>query len=621
MATVQQDDRPITDYAIIGNCRSAALVSRTGSIDWLCWPRFDSPSVFGALLDRAHGGCFRVQPTDAFRTERRYAPDTNVLETTFTTGNGRCVLRDLLTVTPEGVPPACSPAHELLREVEGIDGTVELEIVYEPRPGYARHRPRLEHRDAWGIWTGCERGALYLRSDLPLSLSHDGTTAGCIVPIAAGELAHLSLGWDADGPAVVPPLGEHAHGRVERTARWWREWVAGITYAGPYRDAVVRSALLLKLLTYAPSGAVIAAPTTSLPRLPGGEENWDQRHCLLRDSAAMARALYGLGRTAEADAFVCWLLHSTRLTWPALEAEYDLHGRLGHRERELPHLGGYAASQPVRVGWEHWDGLPLDVYGEVVDAAVRFAEHGGQLDREAARLLRAIGDTVHRLWREPDEGRWHRTPDYARRHYVHTKVLCWVALERLVRLHERFGLDIPVELYRAERRALRADIEERGYNPRISSFTRAYGSEEVESTLLMLPLFDFIPGTHSRVHATLVQVFRQLGHGVLLYATPAPDGAAPREGTHAASAFWLAEAQATAGDMLGASKRIERLLHYANDVGLYAEQIDPDTGAALGNFPWAGTHVSLINTALTLQALQQPRHALIDRRHRRWEDE
>jgi GH15 family glucan-1,4-alpha-glucosidase len=620
-AQPQHEERPIADYALIGNCRSAALVSRQGSIDWLCWPRFDSPSVFAALLDRDRGGCFRVQPTAPFDTERRYHPDTNVLETTFSTSEGSVVLRDLMTMPEADGRHSPAPAHEVLREIEGIEGTVELEVLYEPRPGYARKRPRLEHRDAWGIWTTCERGALLLRSDLPLSLSHDGATAGCIVSISAGELAHLSLGWDGDGPAVVPALGEHAHERVARTARWWREWVAGICYDGPFRDAVVRSALVVKLLSYAPSGAIIVAPTTSLPAVPGGGENWDARHCTLRDSAATVRALYALGCATEAGALARWMFTSTQLTWPQLEPVYDVYGRRGPRERELEHLAGYAGSQPVRAGWQHWPTLPLDIYGEVTDVALRYAEHGGQIDRDAARLLRSIGDIVHRLWREPDEGRWFSGEGYERQQHVTTKVLCWVALDRLVRLHERFGLEIPAELYRAERRALRAEIEERGYDPRIASFTRTYDSQEVDATLLLLPLVEFIEGTHSRVHSTLVRVFRQLGRGVLLYRALDPDGNVPREGTHAASAFWLAEAQGMAGDTLGASRRIERLVRYANDVGLFAEQIAPDSGAALGNFPHGATHVSLINAALTIHALQQPRHAPIDERHRRWEDE
>ncbi|HEV2074551.1 MAG TPA: glycoside hydrolase family 15 protein, partial [Thermomicrobiales bacterium] len=374
---------PIGDYAIIGDCRSAALVSCEGSLDWLCWPQFDSPSIFASLLDAEQGGRFSLQPTDPFRTERHYLPGTNVLETVFHTDSGSVALRDVMTVASEEYKQdALVPEHEILREIEGLAGTVEVEIHYEPRPDYARRTVSLKQRGRLGVWCRAGRAALVLHSDAPLDISSDKRSASSTIRVLAGERRFLSLTWSDDGPAVVPALGASARARLEQSVEWWQEWSNRSTYKGPYREAVERSLLALKLMCFAPSGAVIAAPTTSLPEKIGGVRNWDYRYCWLRDASYTVRALLELGYEEEAEAYCGWLLHATRLTWPELQVVYDVYGKARLPEDELDHLEGYAGSRPVRIGNGAHDQIQLDVYGEVLDAIFRLVNGPDFFDRD-----------------------------------------------------------------------------------------------------------------------------------------------------------------------------------------------------------------------------------------------
>jgi GH15 family glucan-1,4-alpha-glucosidase len=592
---------PIGDYALIGDSRSAALVSRDGSVDWLCWPRFDSPSVFASLLDAERGGRFRVRPTGAFRTARRYLRDTNVLETVFRGPTGSVALRDLMPVSSEEAKRASlAPEHEVLREVEGLTGEVELAICYDPRPGYALERPSLERRGDLGVWCRAGRGVLVLRSEFPIDIAADRRTAGAVVRVRAGERRFLSLTYGQEGPAVVPPLGRSSGDRLARSVRWWQDWAARCAYRGPHRDAVVRSALVLKLMAYAPSGAVIAAPTTSLPECIGGVRNWDYRYCWLRDASFTLRALSALGYGEEAAAYVGWLLHATRLTWPELQVLYDVFGEARLPERELDHLAGYAGSRPVRIGNDAHGQVQLDVYGEVLDAVARFARHGGRFDRDTTRFLDGLGRTVCARWREPDEGIWEGRG--GRFHHTHSKVLCWVALDRLVDLHETRGLRVDAERFRVERAAIRAEVERRGYNSRIGSYTRVFDGDDLDASLLTLPLYGYVDAAHPRMRATCALIHDRLGQDgrIYRYAEGTGDGLPPGEGAFGVCGFWAVECRARGGDVHGAARAFARLLRDANDVGLFAEETDPDTGAALGNFPQAFTHVGVINAALTL---------------------
>ncbi|HEU5430918.1 MAG TPA: glycoside hydrolase family 15 protein, partial [Thermomicrobiales bacterium] len=579
---------PIADYAAIGDCRSVALVSRDGSIDWLCWPRFDSPSLFAALLDVERGGHFQIRPVGPYRAARRYLPETNILETIFQTSDGVVTLRDAMPVASEAAKRAeLLPEHELLREVEGIAGAVDLEINYDPRPAYGQLRPALHDHGAFGWRCDVSGGLLLLRSELSLTADSRGTGARGVARIAAGDRAYLSLSYTADAPFVAPSLGEAAQARFNRSVAWWRTWAAQCRYQGPYRDAVVRSALVLKLMAYAPSGAIVAAPTTSLPERLGGVRNWDYRYCWLRDASFTLRALLALGYHLEAGAFMSWMLHATRLTWPELQVLYDVNGAARLPERELAHLAGYAGSRPVRIGNDAAGQLQLDVYGEVLDAALRFARAGGGFDRDTARMLEGLGRTVCERWREPDEGIWEGRS--GRFHHTHSKALCWVALDRLIELHERHGLPIDVTRFRPERNAIRNAIERHGYNAGLGSYTQIFDGDRLDASLLTLPLYDYIDAAAPRMAATRARIRERLGRGELLYRYDAEtdDGLPAGEAPFGICSFWGVECQALGGDVAGAVRTFEQLLDYANDVGLYAEEIDPNTGAALGNFPQA----------------------------------
>jgi GH15 family glucan-1,4-alpha-glucosidase len=592
---------PIEHYAIIGDCRSAGLVSRDGSLDWLCLPRFDSPSIFAAMLDAENGGRFLVRPVGEFGTERRYLANTNVLESVFRAPTGACVLRDLMPVSSEEAKRAhLTPEHEVLRELEGLEGEVEVEIFYDPRPHYGRLRPVLERRGMFGLWSEVGGAVLALRSDLPLQLSEGNRSARGVYKIRSGEHKYLSLTYSTEAPAVVPLLGKAARGRLDRTVRWWQDWANRCAYEGPYREAVVRSALTLKLMTYAPSGALVAAPTTSLPEWLGGVRNWDYRYCWVRDASFTLRALFNLGYREEAEAFLGWLLHATRLTWPELHVLYDVFGEAKVPERELSGLEGYAGSRPVRIGNDAQGQLQLDVYGEVIDAAAQFLDLGGRFDRDTSRMLEGLGHTVCRRWREPDEGIWEGRS--GRFHHTHSKTLCWVALDRLVKMHEAGYLEVSVDLFRAARDEIRRDIEVHGYNGRIGSYTRTFDGEEMDASLLTLPLYGYMEGRHPRMRSTCASIREKLARDGLIYRyeSDTDDGLPPGEGAFGICSFWAVECVARGGDVEGAKRAFERVLTYANDVGLFAEEIDPETGAALGNFPQAFTHIGLINAALTL---------------------
>ncbi len=596
---------PIDDYALIGDCRSAGLISRDGSLDWLCLPRFDSPSVFAALLDAREGGRFRIRPVGEYSSERRYLPDTNVLETTFRCRGGTFVLRDLMSVSSEEDKRASlTPEHEVLRELEGFDGEVEVEIFYDPRPHYGLTRPALEPQ--WDRGLRCEVGeaVLILRSEVALEPRDAGGGASGVVRIRAGERKYLSLTYSREAPAVIAPLGEAARERIERTARWWREWANRCAYHGPYRDTVVRSALALKMMTYAPSGALVAAPTTSLPEWLGGVRNWDYRYCWLRDASLTLRALFTLGYREEAEAFDGWVLHATRLTWPELQVLYDVFGEAKLPERELEHLEGYAGSRPVRIGNDAQGQLQLDVYGEVIDAAAQIVDRGGRFDRDTKRMLDGLGRTVCTRWREPDEGIWEGRS--GRSHNTHSKVLCWVALDRLIKMHEAGYLEVSIDLFRKERDEIRAEIEAHGYNERIGSYTRTFDGEEVDASLLTLPMYGYLEGTDPRMRSTCARLHEKLARDGLVYRyeTGTDDGLPPGEGAFGICSFWAVECVARGGNVEGATLTFEQLLAYANDVGLFAEEIDPETGSALGNFPQAFTHIGLINAALTLGECQ-----------------
>jgi len=589
---------PIADYAAIGCARSVALISRGGSIDWLCWPRFDSASVFGRVLDAEKGGFFAIRPSVEHEAKRRYLDGTNVIETTFTTETGVARMLDLMPVfTEEEKQKNLSPFRQLLRLIEVIEGEVPIEIVYAPRPDYGRITPRLEvRRDS----VYCSWGArvLNLRSDCAFTVGEG--TATSRVTLHAGESRTFALGFDEETPAVLPSLD--AVSEIERTIAFWRTWSSQLTYDGPYRDLVLRSVLVLKLLTYAPTGAIIAAPTTSLPEWIGGVRNWDYRYCWLRDASWTVSALYDCGFSNEGAAFLDWLLYSTRLTQPHLQMLYDVFGESSVPEKTLDHLDGYRGSRPVRIGNDAHSQFQLDVYGEVLGAVEEATRRGETLDRDVQHLLRRLTEIVCKRWEEPDAGIWEKRGDP--RQHVHGKVMAWSALDSAQRIAERCHMKI--DEARVEK--AKADIKEavltHGFDARRNTFTGIFDDEEVDASLLFIARVGFIDPTDPRMLGTIDAIRNDLGHDGLIYrydSRKTEDGLPPGEGVFLACTFWLVEAMALAGRVDEARTLFDDVVRHGNDAGLFAEEIEVPSGALLGNFPQALSHIALLNAALHLE--------------------
>ncbi len=594
----------IEDHGIIGDARSAALVTRDGEIDWLCWPRFDSPSLFGAILDERLGS-WRIAPRGAHRSRHAYEPGTNVLQTTFTTADGELVVTDLMPVLGESEKDRLLlPEREILRCLRCTRGRIDVEMRFVPRPGFGRDRVGLRARP-YGILVELAGAVLYLRGDLPLHVDGARASVTGSVALVEGDTRWLSLSYTGPQPAVLPALGDDAARRVDTSTRWWHAWSDVTPRDVPHRDAVVRSALALRLLVYAPSGAIVAAPTTSLPERLGGDLNWDYRFCWLRDAAFTVRALVGLGHREEAAAFTSWLLYSTRLTAPALAPVYTVHGEDPTHERVLADVSGYRGSVPVRVGNLAAKQRQMDVYGELIDGLSIILAGGGRFDHQTQRLLESFGRYVCDHWDGPDAGIWEpRDPPAL---HTHSIVLCWVALDRLVGLHAKGLLPrISVERYRTTRDAIAAAVRERAWNARLRSYVATFDGDEIDASLLQLSWYGFEPADGERMRGTFAAIRDQLSAGeALLYRNrPKPGGA---EGAFLIASAWAIEHLALAGDRAEAERWFDTLVGYANDLGLFSEELDPGTGAALGNFPQAFTHLGVVNAALSLRDPHVPR--------------
>lgn len=586
----------IQDYGIIGNCRSAALVSKYGSIDWLCWPRFDKPSIFGALLDRERGGHWRISPVGEARIERRYSPNSNVLETRFSTTSGTAILTDVMPgTTRTSHENVLLPDQEILRRITCVAGELEIEIECKPMADYGKTEVQIRKFGNLGLRFSVGRGVYFLRSSGPMTIA-DGA-ARARVPMRAGESLRFSFSYSEQAPAVLPLVDASLDERIDHSTKAWQQWSSHAVYDGEDRAIVVRSALALKLLSYAPTGAIIAAATTSLPELIGGDLNWDYRYCWLRDASFTIRTLLELDYWDEAEDFLDWLLHATRLTQPKLRILYSLYGDKAAAERELTYLSGYRGSKPVRVGNAARDQLQLDVYGEVIDAAAQFAFHGGYLDGEMQKALIGFGDYVSKNWDQPDEGIWE--PRCGRENHTHSRLLCWTAMDRLVRLSERGMLRRgPLAKYKEISNTIRHQIEERAWNEQMQSYVSVLDGNQMDSSLLLLSWYGFAEAKSPRMQSTYRAIRKYLStpEGLLYrFQRPKP------EGTFAMCSFWEAEYLALGGGSLDEARQLfGRLLKYQNELGLYGEEIDAQTGAALGNFPQAFTHVGLIGAALSI---------------------
>lgn len=588
----------IADYALIGDARSCALVSAHGSIDWWCLPRFDSDPVFNRLLDARRGGFFSIHPTTPFRTTRRYLPDTNILETTFTTQTGQARLLDFMPALTEPQKRELAlPFREVIRRVEVTRGDVVIQVTLAPRPHFGAVTPLLKqpHPDHYAFHWGAN--VLHLASTHRLTL-RGGTLTGSI-SLKTGDRLDLALSYSDIAPAYLPLLG--TLDLLERlTTEFWESWSGICTYRGPYRDAVLRSALVLKLLTYAPSGAIVAAPTTSLPETIGGVRNWDYRYCWLRDAAFTVRALLRLGYRNEAHAFSEWLLHATRLTHPELSILYNVFGETKIPEHRRPDLDGYRGSRPVRIGNAAHKQFQLDIYGEVVGALALYRKSGGEFDRDARNLISGIAHVIMKRWHEPDDGIWEVRSGRAQ--HVHSKVMAWVGLDLIIELAERYDrIRVSTEHARATADAIKSWVVDVGYDTHLRAFTRTPGSPDLDAALLVIPLVHFLPPDDPRISTTIDAIRRHLAIDDLVYRYRGDDGLPGQEGAFLICSFWLVEALARTGQVDEAHRLFRRLIDRRNDLGLLSEEIDPDTGALLGNFPQGFSHIGLINAALTLE--------------------
>lgn len=586
----------ISDYAVIGDARCAALISNTGSIDWLCLPRFDSPSVFNRLLDALRGGYFSIRPSAGFSADQRYIRETNLLMTAFYTRTGLVRITDFMPVlTEEEKREIMIPYRSIIRVVEGVEGIVEMEAECQLRPDDGQYLPRFAQRGREGYFSNIDGGLFHLASDVSLEITSEKLSGS--FTLRAGERAAFWLAYSKDAPAVYPRLDARIEELKERSIRYWRGWSSRCNYRGPYREEVLRSALVLKLLSFAPSNAIVAAPTTSLPEAIGFNRNWDYRYCWLRDASFTAQLFFRLGYFEEAAGFVQWMMHATRLTQPALKVVYDIYGRLGIPEREVAYLEGYLGSRPVRVGNNAEAQYQLDIYGELMDALWLFAENGHHVDREMKKSFCRMADYVADNWTYPDHGIW-EIPG-PRRHYVHSKVLCWTALDRAARLARKLG--VPCDLRRWERvgREIQEVVLNEGYNLSLNSFTQTLGGSALDATALIFPLVGFVDPKDPRLLSTIAAVEKALAAEELVYRYRVDDGLAGREGTFVACAFWRVEALCVVGRRAEAAALFEKLSRRANAVGLYSEEIGED-GRFLGNIPQALSHLSHIGAAFRL---------------------
>ncbi|MEV5599276.1 glycoside hydrolase family 15 protein [Streptomyces sp. NPDC052496] len=584
---------PIEDYALIGDLQTAALVGRNGSVDWLCLPRFDSAACFAALLGDQENGHWLLAPADPdARPERSYRGDSLVLDTVWHTATGSVKVTDFM--------PQRDRAPDVVRIVEGLEGDVPLQGVLRLRFDYGLVVPWVRHVGRCRVAVAGPDSA-WLRTEPEVKTYGQGLSTRSDFNVAAGERVAFILTWHPSHeprPAEIDP-----YEALEHTLEDWQAWSAHCRYDGPYRAEVLRSLITLKALTFAPTGGIVAAPTTSLPEELGGVRNWDYRFCWLRDATLTLNSLVTAGYTEEAAAWRDWLLRAVAGNPADLQIMYGLGGERRLPETELPWLGGYGGSRPVRIGNAAVEQRQLDVYGGVLDSFHIARVAGLPSKPHAWNIQRALLDFLESHWREPDEGLWEvRGP---RRHFVHSKIMAWVAADRAVKAVEaRPDLEGDVTRWRAMRDAVHREVCEKGYDAGRNTFTQSYGSDLLDAATLLIPRLGFLPADDPRVVGTVDAVRTELAHGGLIrrYSTDSAtvDGLPGDEGTFLVCSFWLAEALHLTGRRKEARELFDRLLRLPNDVGLLAEEYDPVAGRQLGNFPQAFSHVGLIGTAFTM---------------------
>jgi len=594
---------PIADYALVGDCHSVALISRQASIDWCCMPRFDSGSVFGRLLDWGKGGYCSIGPVDEpFTSSREYVGDTMVLATTFRSRGGEARLLDGFTVHEGG---SANPHRQLFRVVDGIQGTMEFRLCIAPRFDYGGVKPWIRRFGprVYAAIGGDDALVLWSDTELTPTGSHD---LEAVFRVRTGQRVRLSIVWspperlDLVDPQPQDPA--EIDRRLDETLGWWGSWAARVSLGGPDGPGVKRSALVLKTLTNAPTGAIAAAPTTSLPEAMGGRRNWDYRFSWIRDSEFTVRSLTELGFVAEADGFRHFIERSAAGSGEDLQIMYGLGGERRLTEVELD-LEGYRGSRPVRAGNAASAQLQLDAYGELLNLAWRWHQRGSSPDDDYWRFLVSLVDVAADRWEEPDCGMWEMRG--RPQHFVHSKVMCWAALDRGLRLSEECMRKAPERRWKATREAVRDAVETRGYDEASGTFVQAFGSTELDAALLLLPSVDFVAYDDDRMVRTTDAIRLHLDHAGLLRRYLADDGLGADEGAFLACSFWMAECLARQGRLSDAREVFDRSVSTGNDLGLFSEECEPATGELLGNFPQGLTHLSHIAAAVALSS-QEP---------------
>ncbi len=587
----------IEDYALIGDCESAALVSRDGSIDWLCWPRFDSDALFAALLGSREHGRWLVAPREEARVSRHYHPGTLILETRFETTSGVARLIDFM--------PLRGRNSGIVRIVKGERGSVAFHTELVLRFGYGSIVPwvsRMENGMLRAI-AGPDMVVLYT----PVAVKGENLTTVGEFTVSAGEEIPFVLSYGPSHlPAPEPPI---PHAALDQTRASWEEWSSRCHARGPLSDVVLRSLITLKALTYLPTGGIVAAPTTSLPEHLGGTRNWDYRFCWLRDATLTLLALLNAGCSDEAAAFRDWLLRAVAGSPAQVQIMYGIAGEWRLTEWEVPWLPGYENSAPVRIGNAAHSQLQLDVYGELMDANHQTRRYGLTTSEFGWALQGAFLDHLEKIWQAPDEGIWEVRG--GRRHFTHSKVMAWVAFDRSIKSAESFGLPGPVEHWREIRSQIHEEVCARAFNEEVRSFVQSYESTQLDASLLLVPCVGFLPIDDPRVTGTVAAIERHLmrdGFVMRYDSKEVEDGLPPGEGLFLACSFWLADVYIMQGRHDEAERLFKRLLHLANDVGLLSEEYDPVSRRLVGNFPQAFTHVALVNTALNLTRAKKPVH-------------
>ena len=587
---------PIGDYGLIGDCRSVALVGLDGSIDWCCLPRFDSPSLFGRLLDDRRGGFWQICPVGPHSCRQEYTDKTNILRTIFQTDQGLVQVVDFMPIDARDVKQHAR-AHRhprIVRMVTGLSGKSRMRMRIEPRPDYGRRSSPMKAEDE-RLHGDSEKHHWCISGTIPL---RDAIQEFTVLP---GQTVAFGLAVTRQG-TCIRPLGDIEQARIlhRSTQEYWWKWLKQCTYEGPYQAHVERSALALKLLTYAPTGALVAAPTTSLPEWIGGERNWDYRFTWLRDASFTLYALFQLGFTEEATDFMEWLSHLT--IDRGLKILYNLDGKSGGNEQELKHLQGYRGSAPVRIGNGAEDQVQLDIYGELLDTVFVWALNGGKISPTFWAELRKIVDYACRRWEERDAGLWEVRGEYL--NFTYSKAMCWTAIDRGLRLARRFGLPHDKAVWEKNHALVHAAVLEHGFSRRLESFTQAFGSDELDASALRLVQLGFLPNSDRRLRSTIDAIDAGLSVGPLVFryrTEETDDGLSSPEGSFIICAFWLADALAITGDLEQSQRRFERLLGFGSPLGLFAEEVDPTTGALLGNFPQAFSHLALISAAINIE--------------------